>query len=340
MPQGGTCDTAGEERLIKMCHLNQLILDMGSTLYAIGLGSQGRSADQHVSDYYLAATVALSMVSGEAFHQHPRKFVFLTQKYPFPGNEDMVEYHQRLLASEFAVAAVHAVGSLQLPGIAGLSSIDHDDPFRVRGDGKGNRIGFVLLLHRLRGHDQMLVGVHRSGLVRLCAVDNDALVVLFHDAQIQIRIRLPGGRQAPIPLGIRHRAVHGQVVFLYIGHVVNKSLVILGAVFLIDLIGRGIDRVERVHAYASLEAGPCGLPHQPLHLHLLHQILSTLVKMAETVDRLSGQIGSRGHNIFIVLSLRQGIGHGDRMDGWTDNGMIHEIFHPFAEQIHLCIQFP
>ena len=73
------------------------------------------------------------------------------------------------------------------------------------------------------------------------------------------------------------------------------------AVHLVCLEGSGIDGVQGVGAHAALNAHT-GLPAQgPGHILFFMEIVRALMDMAETVDRLSRQVGRGGAQI---LQLR------------------------------------
>ena len=59
---------------------------------------------------------------------------------------------------------------------------------------------------------------------------------------------------------------------------------VLGAVGLIDLVGDREQRVEGIHANASLKAGSRELPEPPLHPILHHHVFGTLRHVKEAID--------------------------------------------------------
>ena len=108
---------------------------------------------------------------------------------------------------------------------------------------------------------------------------------------------------------------------------------VMCSVFFIDLIGRGVGRVERVHANAPLEAG-CGLlTEQSLHLDFLFEVFGALVDVRETVNLVSGQVGSRGHQVLILWIVGQVIGDCHAVDGRTDDRVIDPVVDFFTEHI-------
>ena len=84
---------------------------------------------------------------------------------------------------------------------------------------------------------------------------------------------------------------------------------VVGTARLVHLIGGRPDSVESIHPDTALEAASGLLPEETLHLDLLDEILSALVNVAEAVDRLARNVGGSGHQILVLLLLRQLIGH-------------------------------
>ena len=146
------------------------------------------------------------------------------------------------------------------------------------------------------------------------------------------------GSLGAVPFGVGHGAVHGQVVILYVDQKFLEVFMVMGAVFFIDFIGGGINGIEGVHAYAALEAAGGLLTQQALHLYLLDQVIGGLVQVGEAVYRMAGQVGGSGHQVLVFGILGQGIGHGYRVDGRTDNGMVHPVINLFPEHIYFRVE--
>ena len=174
----------------------------------------------------------------------------------------------------------------------------------------------------------------------LSAADHDAVRAALHHVDIHIGISLLAGSLGPVALGVGHGAVHRQVVVLDELQEVDKVLMILSVILLVDLIGGGEDGVESVHAYAALEAGSGLLTQQTLHLHLVHQVLGGLMQMGKTVYFFTGQIGGNSHQICVFGILSQLISHGHAVDRGADHGVIHPVFNLLAKHVHAGVQFP
>ena len=280
------------------------------------------------------------MVAGEPFHHHAGEIIFSVQEDVFVGDEYMVQHHQGFLATEFGVAQVDAGTGFHFPGITGLAAVHHVQALGVRGAGKAHGPVPVGFLHGDGGHEDVPVGVDGAGLVHLGPADNDAVRAPFHHMDEHIRIRLFVGCFGAVALGVGHGSVHGQVVVLHIDQEFLEVFVVMGPVFLVHFIGGGEYSVERVHAYAALEAAGRLLAQQPLHLYLLHQVFGGLVQVGEPVDGMAGQAGGGGHQIFVTGILGQGIGHGHTVDGRTDDGMIHPVVDFFPKHIDTGLHFP
>ena len=113
-----------------MNHLNQFVFQVGCLGRAVIVGRQRRRADQHIAHADLAAAVALTVIPGEALHQRTAEFHLAAHEHVFPGNEQVVEHHQRFMAAELLVADID-LAAFELAGIAGLAAVDVEDAFGV-----------------------------------------------------------------------------------------------------------------------------------------------------------------------------------------------------------------
>ena len=336
MALGGAGDAAAVQRLVEMGHLDELVLDVAGLGSAVVVGGHGGRADQHVAHAHLTAAVALAVITGEALHQHAGELRLAVEEDAVIGNEHVVEHRQGLHTAELGVAHVH-LGVFQLAGIAALTAHDQEQAGSVQRDGEGNGIVLVLGAHGDGGHHDDLVRVQDAGLVRLGAADHDAVGTALHHPQEQVGVILRVRGLAAVALGVGHGAVHGQVVVLHHGQELLEILMVVGAVLLVDLIGGGEHGVEGVHTHAALEAGGGHLAAQALHLHLVAQVVGGLMDMCKTVDPLSGIGGDHGHQILILRHLRQIIGHADRVQGRTQDGVLGGILDLLAEHVDLHI---
>ena len=337
---GGTGDAAAEQGLVQVGHLDELVLDGGGLLHAVVLSGQSSGADQGVAHAHLAAAVGLTVITGEALHDHAGELILAVEEDVLVGDEHVVQHHQSLLAAKLGVAYVDRGVLLHLPGVAGLTAVDHVHALSVGGAGKADSPILIGLTHGDGGHEDVPVGVDGAGLVALGTADHDAVGTALHNVDVHIGIGLVVGSLGAVTLGVGHGAVHGEVVVLHHGQELLEVLMIVGAVLLVHLEGGGEHRVEGVHAHAALEAGSGLLTQQALHLHLVDEVLGGLVQVGEAVDGVAGEAGLDGHEIRILGILGQGVGHGDAVDGGTDHGVIHPVVDLLAEHINAGVQLP
>ncbi len=71
-----------------------------------------------------------------------------------------------------------------------------------------------------------------------------------------------------------------------------------------------MQRVERVHADAALEAGAGELPEPALHLVLHHQVGRALGDVQKAVDALAGERRDRRRKLRVAHRQVVGLGHG------------------------------
>ena len=146
------------------------------------------------------------------------------------------------------------------------------------------------------------------------------------------------GGQRTVALGVGHRAVHRPVIFFGGDRKFFEVHKIIGFVLPVGLEGGGIERVERVHAYAALKTGSGFLAEQTLHFHLVYQILRAVVNMTEAVDFVPGDRRGGGHQILVLRVLRQVIGHAHRIQRRAQNRVIYRALNFLAEHVNLQVQ--
>jgi len=123
--------------------------------------------------------------------------------------------------------------------------------------------------------------------VTLGPSDYNTTFPFLHHAQKQIRVVLVARALAPVALGVGHSPITYQIIFLHIPQEIIKPSVIVGALFLINLISGAGQSVHGVHAHATLEAGPGLLPQQSLHLYFVYQVSGAAVNMGKPVNCLA-----------------------------------------------------
>jgi len=100
-------------------------------------------------------------------------------------------------------------------------------------------------------------------------------------------------------------------------------------VLLVDFVGYRKERVERVHAHATLKASARIPAELSLHHILRDEIASALSDVEETVDRLSRQ--RRFDGCDFGLAQRQIVGLRDRIDRRANHRVIDGLIDELAE---------
>ena len=336
----GAGDAAAEQGLVQVGHLDELVFHGAGLLHTVVLSGQSGGADQGVAHAHLAAAVGLTVITGEALHDHTGELILAVEEDVLIGDEYVVQHHQSLLTAELGVADINRGALLGLAGVAGLTAVDHVHTLGVGGAGKADSPILIGLTHGDGGHEDVPVGVDGAGLVALGAADHNAVGAALHHMNEHIGVGLIVGGLGAVTLGVGHGAVHGEVIVLHVGQELLEVLVIVGAVLLVDLIGGGEDGVKGVHAHAALEAGSGLLAQQALHFHLVHQVLGGLMQMGEAVDGVAGEAGFHGHEIGVLGILRQRVGHSHAVDRGTDHGVIHPVLDLLAEHVDAGVQLP
>ena len=80
-----------------------------------------------------------------------------------------------------------------------------------------------------------------------------------------------------------------------------KTIQVVGSAFLVNFVCYGIDCVDTVKAYASLEAGAGLLSENPEELNLLDKILYVLMHVGEAANDPARQMGSGSCQITILV---------------------------------------
>jgi len=277
------------------------------------------------------------MVARETLDQRSRELDLAAEVDPLPGDEDVVEDHQGLLSAEAGVAHVEVV-PLELARVAALSSVDVADPLRVGGRAERDGVVFVARAHGDGRHDEDLVRVAGSSLVRLGAAHDDAVVAPFDDVDVHVRVFLLRRRLAAIALRIGHRAVDDEVVVLDVLDVLREALVVVGAFGLVAVVGHRPHRVQGVHPYAALEARAGLLAQQALHLDLLDQVVGRLVDVGEAIDFLTGEVAGRQHQVLVLGILGQLVRHRHAVEARADDRVVDVVLHPLAEHVDLEVE--
>ena len=67
---------------------------------SIVVGGESGSPDKYISDTDFTSPVRLPVITSKTLYHHAGKFIFLTHKDAFVGNEYIVKYHKSFMSTE------------------------------------------------------------------------------------------------------------------------------------------------------------------------------------------------------------------------------------------------
>jgi hypothetical protein len=117
--------------------------------------------------------------------------------------------------------------------------------------------------------------------------NKNAFLCPLGDMNEQIGIGLFVRRKAPVAFNVGHRAAYHQILLLNLDDEVFEPFVINGLIFFVDLKGRRIKRIERVHPDAALKARPGQLAQPSLHFVLQNDFVPAHRNIKKTIDLLA-----------------------------------------------------
>ena len=237
-----------------MDHLDKFVLEVRRFIRTIIIGSQRHCTDKNIAYTDLATAVTLPMVTGEPLHQRAAELILAAHQHVFPGDEQMIEHHQRLMPAELLIAYIERA-AFQLAGIAGLSAVDVENSFRISRRNKAHRIVSIFFGHGDCRHNQYPMGIQSTRLMGLGTANDNAVFALFHHMNIQIRVGLHARRKTPISFGISHCAIDSPISLLHFSQEVFKPLMVFCTKFQVHFKGDAVYCVDGVHPYATLETG-------------------------------------------------------------------------------------
>jgi hypothetical protein len=168
-------------------------------------------------------------------------------------------------------------------GVAALPAVDIGQALGIARDHADHRVVLVFLGQVHGRHDADPVLVPAAGHVRLGAAYKNAFVVAAGDMHEHVRVSLLVRTLGAIAFRVGHGGGNQNVFALGFFQPVHIALVILGAVFLVDVIGDRMQHGNGVEAGAALETGAGDLAHAPLHLVFHHQIRGRFDDMQKAV---------------------------------------------------------
>jgi hypothetical protein len=235
------------------------------------------------------------------------------------GTNTSSDQDQRLLAAVARVALVDAA-ALERARVARLAPDHVGEAGVVDRDRAHDRVVAVARAEAHGRHDDQPVRVEAAGLMRLGPADDHAAgAPLDHPAE-QVGVVLVGRALAAVALGVGHRPADHEVLRLHGLDERQQARVVAGAVLPVDRPGRGVQRVDRVHADAALEAGAGELAEAPLHAVLHDDVLHALRDVQEAVDALTRRADDGGGERGVLGG--EVVGAGDRVDRRADDRVI------------------
>ena len=324
----GAGDAGGENGLVEVHHLHQLVLDMADLVHAVVVGDGGGGAGHHVTEAGFAH-IAGAVVGGEARHHVLGEFVFAVHEHVLVGNENVVEIHPHFLAAVFGVALVDAA-AFHGAGVAALATVDIGDALGVAGNHADHGVVLVVLAQVHGRHHADPVLVPAAGHVRLDATHEDAVVVASGHMQEHVLVTLFERPLAAVALGVGHAGGDQHVAALRFLEESQIALVVTGAVLFIDVPGDRVQHAERVQAGAALEAGAGELAQAPLHAVFHHQVLGRLRHVQKAVHGGVDQRRMGGGQFRVVDG--QVVGGAQGVDAGPDHRVVGGLVDQFAEQ--------
>ena len=188
----------------------------------------------------------------------------------------------------------------------------------------------IAFTHGTGRKNDHFMAADRTCLMNLRPLDNDPLLCLIHDAEVHIFIRLLVRAQIAVALDIGHAGVSGKIIFLHVLEEIHETIVIMGPVLLIEVVADNRKGTEAVKACAPLVAGAHIAPQGPVDLHPSDEVLDRLGRKGKPVDALSCEGRHGGHQVLVLLVVRQFIGRTGCIYPLPNTGMVDgfSIFSP------------
>ncbi len=181
------------------------------------------------------ADVAAPVVARKALYQHGRIVVLAVHEYQVVWNEHVVEDYHRLLPGVHGVAGIDGTAfGLHAPGVARLPAVNVFNARRVDRDCTDDGIVLVLRLESHGWHDHYPVRIDAASLVCFCAGDVYALRVALDHVHEHVGIWLLRRREASVALDVCHCAADDHVFALHHPDELDKALVVLGIILLVN----------------------------------------------------------------------------------------------------------
>mmetsp|Transcript_97447 Transcript_97447/g.275647 ORF Transcript_97447/g.275647 Transcript_97447/m.275647 type:complete len:518 (-) Transcript_97447:150-1703(-) len=324
------CHGCARNVLVQVSDLNDFVLDVGRLLSALVLADGGRGAEQHVAEPRLT-DVRPPVIGSETLHEHPCEVNLSVHEHHAGWNHHVLEEDRGLLPAELCVSLVD-LATLHGSEVAALPAVHVGQARRVNGDRASNGVVPVGLVHLATRHNNHPMRIDCAGLVHLRSTQHDTTVRQpLSDPHEKVRIVLLRRRPRAVAFGVCHRAADDEVVLLHLAHEAGEALMVVCAVALINVVRRGPDRVDRIHANTALEARARAAAELPLHLRLEHEVRGGLGHVQEAACAHPTD-ADRGPELWPLL--RQAVSFCHRVHGRPNDRVVHRLFNELAEKVH------
>ena len=221
---------------------------------------------------------------GEKHGQTPAKFPFAGHKYPFVGNKYIIKYHYGIGNTGQADGRCIFVIFLTVPHRTGYQF----HAFPVAGNRKSHCIIFVVFHKCTGGNYENLIRIRCLGYRHFKTTHHNAIFPFFHNMDIGIRIGLFRRPFHPIAFAVGLCTTSYQVILLIDFHIINKTLVVIGAFCLINFVSADGQSTNGIMSHTSLDTTtgtPCTHTNQLL---LFHKVVRILRNVSPSVYNIVG----------------------------------------------------
>jgi hypothetical protein len=141
------------------------------------------------------------------------------------------------------------------------------------------------------------------------------------DVNINIGFGLLTWAFRPVPLGIRHGDAESEIAVLHPVEIVDKALVIVGALGIIRSLCRLKDAVQSIMAQITLRAAG-NSAHQSHGFQLSQKISRVLIDVEHPVDSFCGRALTAGHQGAMGTHMGKIIGHPHSIEARREKGLV------------------
>ena len=196
-------NSCGINRFVQVRHLHQFIFNVRNLWYSIHFCNGCRRSNQNIT-HPTFANITSTMISRESLYQHRCKIIFTIHENIFRRNKNILKNHHRFLSSILCISLVNR-SAFHRSSVAGLSTIDISDPFRIHRNCSDNGKIFIFFSQSHRRHYDHPMRIYTTRLMCFCAGNVNSLVRSFRNSEKHILICLLMWRKTSITFYIRHR---------------------------------------------------------------------------------------------------------------------------------------